>query len=476
MRYFSRLFIALVVLASPVSPSAAPAGFAGDWAGVLDVGMKLRLVLHLSQANGTWSGTMDSIDQSANGIPVDAVTIDGMKLHLDLASIKGAYEGALSADGGTIEGTWSQGGMTWPLKFARGDAASMPGPNRPQEPKPPLPYDTEDVTFANPRASITLAGTLTRPRGAGPHPVVLLITGSGPQDRDESVMGHRPFLVLADYLTRQGIAVLRVDDRGFGKSSGQFASATSADFADDALAGVEYLKTLPDIDGKRIGLVGHSEGGVIAPMVAVKSKDVAYVVLMAAVGVPAEELLARQSSLILKANGANDEMIKLNEAAVRQMCTIVKTEKDPDIADKKLRDVGASLVTKLAAIDPTLAEAGKAGIESSVAMINSPWFRYLLSLDPAATLRQVEVPVLALNGSLDLQVDPKQNLPPIEKALHDGGNKDATVTELPGLNHLFQTAATGSPGEYATIEETMAPVALKTISDWILVRTALSKK
>jgi len=466
----------LIVAAIASALAATPDRFAGDWAGALDVGQKLRLVFHLTHADGAWSGTVDSIDQSAMGIPIGTVTIDGLKLHLDLPAIKGAYDGTLSGDGAHIKGTWSQGGMTFPLDLSRADAASMKGPNRPQEPKPPFPYDSEDVAYANPRAHVTLAGTLTKPRGAGPFAVALLITGSGPQDRDETVMGHKPFLVLSDYLTRRGIAVLRVDDRGVGKSTGDFATANSGDFANDVMAGIAYLKTRQDIDPARIGLIGHSEGGIIAPMVAAKSKDVAFVVMLAGVGVPAEDLMVRQAALIMKANGASDEMVGENEDAQRQMFAIVRAEKDPAVAEPKLRAVGDALLKKLEAVDPSVAQAGKGSIESSVTMVNSPWFRYWLTYDPAATLRRVKVPVLALNGSLDLQVDPKQNLPAIEKALKEGGNTDVTVTELPGLNHLFQTATTGSPNEYATIDETMSPVAMKTIGDWILARMSPKKK
>jgi hypothetical protein len=464
-------------VAAANAPAASGAGFPGDWSGALSVGVqKLRLVVHLKQTGGAWSGTMDSLDQGAMGIPIDTVTVNAKKLRLAMPSLQAGYEGTLSDDGTEIAGNWKQGGMSFPLNLKHADASSMSAPNRPQEPKPPFPYDTEDVTYPNPRANITLAGTITKPRSAGPFPVVLLITGSGPQDRDEALMGHKPFLVLADYLTRQGIAVLRVDDRGVGKTTGNFAASTSEDFAGDVLAGIDYLKTRKDIDPKRIGLIGHSEGGVIGPMVAAKSKDVAFVVMLAGVGVPADELLMRQAALIMKANGASDGMIEENEAAQKQMFAIVKAEKDPKAAEPKLRAVCDELLAKLTAVNPDAAKAAKPGIDGSVAMVNSPWFRYFLTYDPAATLKQVKVPVLAIDGSLDLQVDPKQNLPAIEKALKDGGNKDVTVQEIPNLNHLFQTAKTGSPSEYSTIEETMSPVALKTVGDWIVARTSPNKK
>jgi hypothetical protein len=469
-----RLFVLLVLLLvlPPVARSADGPSIAGDWAGVLSIGQaKLNLVLHLQQEGAAWKGTMDSVDQGAMGLPIDRITLDGAKLHFEMRALGASFDGVVSADGKAIAGTFMQAGMSLPLEFARADGAASLAPKRPQEPKPPFPYDAEDVTFPNPRAGITLAGTFTRPRSGGPHPVVLLISGSGPQDRDEFVMGHRPFLVLADHLTRAGIAVLRVDERGIGKSTGAFRDATTADFADDARAGVEYLKTRADVDAKRIGLVGHSEGGLVAPMVAATSSDVAFIVLMAGVGVGADELLALQSKLLMKAEGASDEMIAANAEASARMLAIVREDPDRESAAKKMKTVSDELVAKMAAGDSTTAAAVRQSVESSTRMVNSAWFRYLLTIDPAVALRRVKVPVLAVNGSLDLQVDAAQNLPAIEKALREGGNTEVTCVTLPGLNHLFQTATTGSFEEYAKIEETMAPVAMKTISDWILAKT-----
>lgn len=465
----------LCLVAATTAFSATPEQFAGDWAGTLDVGMKLRLVMHLTHAGDAWSGTMDSLDQGANGIPFSAVTVDGNKLHAAVASINGGYEGTISENGDTITGMWSQGGTTLPLNFARGDASTLPGPNRPQEPKPPFPYRTEDVTIPGP-GGIALAGTLMLPTGNGPFPAVLMISGSGPQDRDETVFGHRPFLVLGDYLTRNGLAVLRVDDRGIAKSTGEYKNATTEDFAQDVLAEVAFLKSRQEINTKRIGLVGHSEGGIIAPIVATRSKDVSFIVLMAGVGVQADQLLVRQSSDIMKAVGMSDDAAKYNAEAIRRMCQISLSEPDTTALRKKLTAVADSLSAQLAVSDPATASSTKQAATRSIEMVSSPWFRYLLTLKPAETLRKVRVPVLAINGSLDLQVNAKENLPAIEKALRDGGNKDVTVQELPGLNHLFQNAKTGSPNEYATIEETMSPLAMKTVSDWILARTSAKKK
>jgi pimeloyl-ACP methyl ester carboxylesterase len=357
--------------------------------------------------------------------------------------------------------------------LTRTNDTSALAPKRPQEPKPPYPYASEDVTYSNPAAGVTLAGTLTLPAGDGPHPVVLLISGSGPQDRDEFLMRHRPFLVLADHLTRKGIAVLRVDDRGVGKSTGTFATATTEDFATDVLAGVAYLKTRREIDPKRIGLIGHSEGGYVAPMVATRSPDVAFIVLLAGPGVPIAVLLREQARLLLEAGGADPAFIERNERAQERMFEIVRRESDPAAAAPELK---AEVDALLAELPPEQRDAARPSAEGSVTLVNSPWFRYLLTYDPARTLRRVKVPVLALNGELDLQVPPAQNLPAIEKALHQGENEDVETAVLPKLNHLFQTATTGSVAEYGTIEETMSSLALDKITTWILVRTKLSKK
>jgi fermentation-respiration switch protein FrsA (DUF1100 family) len=465
----SFLFLSMSVLAQAPSPAV------GDWVGALDVGgTKLRLVLHVTGGEAGLRATLDSVDQGVTGIPVDVITFEGKSLHLELSSIGGSYQGTLDDAGNAFAGTWKQGAATLPLRFERTNDASSFIPKRPQEPKPPFPYDVEDVTFAN--GDVKLAGTLTIPRSAGPHPAVLLITGSGPQDRDEAILGHKPFLVLADHLTRNGIEVLRVDDRGVGKSTGSFATATTEYFATDALAAVTFLKSRSEVDAKRIGLIGHSEGGLTAPLVATRSSDVAFIVLMAGVGVPMEDLLREQTRLILKVSGAPASYIDLNDQTLLKMCVIAKSNSDPKTTEEQLRETGRWMLGEMTDSDKKTMGASESMFDATVTMLNTPWMRFLLSYDPAATLRRVKVPVLALNGSLDLQVPPKQNLPAIKKALADGGNKDATVTELPGLNHLFQTATTGAPYEYATIEETMSPVALKTISDWIAARTLRAQK
>ena len=469
------LVVALVLAANASMASPDAAKVVGDWSGALEVGgMRLRLNFHISRAqDGSLRATMDSVDQGATGIPVDTVRFDAGTLIAQLYKLNAVYEARLDDAGNTLTGTWKQNGNLLPLVLVRAEDAASLIPKRPQEPKPPFSYDSRDVTYRN--GDITLAATLTVPKGAGPFPAVILLSGSGPQDRDEAIMGHKPFWVLADHLTRQGIAVLRTDDRGVGRSTGTFEGATTKDFASDAEAGIAYLATLEEVDRKRIGLVGHSEGGIVAPMVAAGSNDVAFVVLMAGVGVPMEDLLREQARLLLKANGADDAYVARNEALVKRMFAVAKSEKDESLRKQRLHELTEAVIDSVAATGQPMSAPEKAGLENGAEMLATPWMNYLITYDPAVVLRRVRAPVLAINGELDLQVSPSQNLPAIKAALEAGGNRDVTTVELPKLNHLFQTAITGNTTEYGTIEETMSPVALKVITDWILARTAHKK-
>lgn len=344
----------------------------------------------------------------------------------------------------------------------------MEVPNRPQEPKPPFPYVVESVCFNNLEAGVTLSGTLTLPGSEGSFPIVILIPGSGRIDRDETVFGHKPFLVLADYLTRHGIAVLRYDKRGCGESTGAYDNMTTQDFSDDVFAAIAYIKSRKEVNLNQIGLIGHSEGGIIAPMVAVKSKDIAYVVLMAGTGVTGEEILYEQSELIQRAVGTAEDVIDHSRKFQEQMCTLVKRELDPQIAAKQLQEIGKNYTAVLSKIPE---KATEEHLERLPVRINTKWFRYYLTLDPRITLNRMWTPALVLNGESDLQVSPKQNLPVISKALEEAGNKDFTIIELPKLNHFFQTCETGSVAEYEQIEETISPSVLRLITEWILLRT-----
>ena len=474
------LLIAGQTIQAEATPKPAPkktSSIVGDWKGTLSVGggISLHLVVHfVKPKSGGLTGSLDSLDQNARGIPFSLVRQTGPKVHAESALIHATFDGALAASSKTMAGTWSQGTQL-PLTLTRITAAqaAMLGPTpRPQDPKPPYSYSVKNVTFPGGASGVVLAGTLTVPPGPGPFPAAVLIAGSGPNDRDETILGHKPFWILADSLTKRGLAVLRYDKRGVGQSQGSYAEATSQDFAADAQAAAVWLKTVPQIDTKKVGLIGHSEGGLIAPMVAVKDPSTAFIVLLAGTGVPGSQILIEQSALISKAMGKGESDIARNQAAQKEIFVLVQAEPNPTIARPK---VAALLRRMLAAMPPAeRKEIGpsEAFIQAQSAVVVSPWMRFFLTYDPALTLKQVRCPVLALDGSLDLQVPPEENLTAISAALKAGGNTNVTTKELVHLNHLFQTAQTGSPTEYSQIEETMAPIVLTTVGDWILTHTS----
>ncbi len=459
--------------AQATAQKADPANFAGHWTGTISAaGAELRMRVDLTVEDGVLAAKMFSVDQGNAEIPVASVTVTGATLSMTMPMIGGSYDGALSDDGQTIEGTFTQMGAELPLVLERTTAEEADA-GRPQDPVEPYPYIAEDVRYPNPDGGHTLAGTFTRPGEGGPFPAVVLITGSGPQNRDEALMGHRPFLVLSDHLTRRGIAVLRFDDRGVGESTGDFAAATSRDFASDALAGVAYLKTRDDVDPGAIGLAGHSEGALVAPIAATQSGDVGYIVLMAGPGVNGERILYAQGALIARAGGATEEQIARSRAQQETVYDILKSEPDPARAAEALTE------TVRAAFDAmTDAERTQAGVADSAAFdqvvaaqvqqVNTPWFRYFLTYDPAPVIEQVTVPVLAINGEKDLQVPYEENLREIEAALQRGGNTNYEIHALPDLNHLFQHAETGAPSEYAGIDETWSVESMELIAEWIL--------
>ena len=439
----------------------------GFWQGALDTCIfKLRLLMKFSRTpDGKLKGLLDSLDQGANDIPMDTVDFQDGSLHMEIKSLRASYDGKLSTDGTEIVGEFTQGSKL-PLTLKRIAKAEDAALVRPQTPKRPYPYNEVQVTYENKQDKITLAATLTVPQGAGPFPAVILITGSGSQDRDEMLLGHRPFLVLADYLTRRGIAVLRADDRGVGGTSKGAASDTSENYAGDALAGVEFLKTRKEINPKQIGLIGHSEGGMIAPMAAVRSTDVAFIVLMAGPGIPGDRLLLMQNGLISVAEC--NRLAKESMAQTEKWFAIARDEKDPAVAKQKI-------AAELARLDVAARKKLEAQLGVAAAQLNgllNPWFRFFLNYDPRPMLTKVHVPVLALNGESDTQVPAKEDLAAIEQALKEGGNRDYKIVLLPKLNHLFQTSNTGAPSEYGEIEETIAPIALQTMGDWIVAHTS----
>lgn len=462
-------FTVLLVALSGAPVGADPVDVSGHWEGAVTLpGTELGLLVDLSRQDGVWSGTADIPMQGAKGIALVGVRAVGDSLVFALAGVPGepTFRGVRGDD--RITGTFTQGGRTFPFHLGREKLAA---PRRPQEPKRPLPYREEEVSYDN--GPIHLAATLTLPEGPGPFPAAVLITGSGAQDRDESLVGHKPFLILSDYLTRAGIAVLRADDRGIGASTGKVRNSTTSDFADDALAAVRHLRTRAAIDPARIGLIGHSEGGIVGPLAASRAPDaVAFVVMIAGTGVPLDEVVLRQTALIGRAGGATESAVAGEVASTKLILDLVKAGADSLAVRTALL---GQIQSQLAALpDSARAAAGSPEALADAALRGTlnPWFRYAVGLDPRVALRQVRCPVLALNGTLDLQVDPDQNLPEIEKALGESGNRDVTIRRLPGLNHLLQRAKTGHPDEYATIEETMNEDGLAVIRDWVLARVA----
>ncbi len=477
---FNKIFkyVFIIILPFMLFPNYSAAAFsmrseggqelAGIWEGTLSVStVKLRIVFHIEKSDdGKFSAKMDSPDQGVAGIAVSSVTLSGKKVNFQVTAIGGYYEGELQSDSPVIKGEWHQGGRSFPLELKKTDKVEEL--KRPQEPKPPFPYKSEEVTYPNKAAGIKLAGTLTVPEGNGPFPAVLLITGSGRQNRDEELFGHKPFLVIADYLTRLGIAVLRVDDRGIGGSTGDFGASTSKDFAGDVMAGVEFLKSREEINPKEIGLIGHSEGGMIAPMVAAETNDVAFIVLLAGPGLPGYKLLYLQTKLISEASGESKEEAEKSADLNAKLYDVIRTEKDSAAATEKLTKILNDFYSSLS--EKKKKEIGDKDEfnKRQIRVLMSPWFRFFIAYDPVPALEKVKCPVLALDGSLDLQVPPEQDLSAIKKALELGGNKNFETIEIPGLNHLFQTAKTGAPSEYPKIEETFSPKALKIMGDWIL--------
>ncbi len=439
------------------SPQLIPEG---KWFGQMNVmGNKMRMMIHLSKdQKGNLKGNFHSISQGGQAIPIDKITFEKENALFQIERINGTYKGKI-IDHKHIEGKWSQNGMEFTLNLEK--VKKIPGLNRPQHPKPPFPYNQEEVTYQNKQAGATLAGTLSLPNSKEKFPVVLLITGSGPQDRDETVMEHKPFLVLADHLTRKGIAVLRVDDRGIGKSTGPVKDLTSKDFAEDVKAGVEFLKKHPRINPKQIGLAGHSEGGMIAPMVAAQDPDIAFIILMAAPGMKGIDLLYQQRIAIFKSMGITGDFPKQRAETNRKMDQAVIDAEPLENAKETIRKIATE-----SGLPPIMAK----GIIRQ--MVNH-WFKFFLQYDPIPTLKKVKCPVLAINGEKDVQVVAAPNLKAIQEALTQSGNKNVTIKSFPNLNHLFQTAKTGAVNEYMNIEETFAPAALETISQWLLKQVKL---
>lgn len=435
------------------------------WIGKLSYGtQELTLVLHVYNLSpDSLTATVDSPDQGAAGIQVTEIRMTPDSLAFGISKLRAVYGGKFNASKDTLSGTFTQAGYKLPLTLAATEHEYKL--NRPQEPRPPYLYNSDEVTVKNTTAGVDLAGTLTYPTGRGPFPAIVLVTGSGPEDRDEQIFGHKPFLVLADHLTRAGFAVLRYDDRGVGRSTGDYSTATTFDFADDATAAFEFLKRRSDIDTSHIGILGHSEGGLIAEIIAARRTDIGFIVLLAGTALKGEEILRLQSGLISRANGIPEDQIAANLKISDQIYSILKKNDNNDKAAVKIRKALEDFEKKEGQGNPN--SIPEARIESQIRTVTSPWFRTFLTLDPMTYIQKIACPVLALFGEMDLQVPPAENMKALETGLLMAGNDRYTIDFVPGVNHLFQTATTGSPEEYGRIEETLSPIVLEMITSWL---------
>jgi hypothetical protein len=424
----------------------------GYWKGQIDLGgQQLEMAFNIKAAGNGFSATLDVPAQGTFDVPVDKTVFQDNHLQLTLSAMGASYSGTLKGE--VIEGEFTQHGMAFPLNLARGEKEAPKA--RPQDPQPPFNYRAEEVTFTNKKEGNTLAGTLTIPEGDGPFPALVLVSGSGQQNRDEELMNHRPFWVIADYLSRRGVAVLRYDDRGMGGSKGEVLNATSLDFSYDAEAAFDYLLNRKEINASLVGILGHSEGGIINFMVAERRPEVAFLVSLAGPAVNGIEVLKEQQAAILRVQGMTEEMVKFSGNANAQMFDIIEASNDREEADTLLRQLlkGWGYNEELT--------------EQTVGQMASPWMYYFLKYDPTEAIVKTTCPALLLNGSKDLQVIASQNLPAYERIIAEHGKTNLTLREMPDLNHLFQHCETGSPTEYVTIEETISPEVLEAIVEFV---------
>ena len=424
----------------------------GYWKGKLSLGVaELELGFDIQAVENGYSATLDIPAQGAKGLPVDETVFHDNRLQMTLSALGASYSGALKDR--SIEGEFEQRGMTFPLNLVKGEKEALQA--RPQDPMPPFNYRAEEVSFVNEKEGNTLTGTLTVPAGEGPFPAMVLVSGSGQQNRDEELMNHRPFWVIADYCARHGIAVLRYDDRGIGGSTGEVENATSMDFSYDAEAAFDFLRKQKHINASQVGILGHSEGGIINVMVSARRPEVAFLVSLAGPSVSGIEVLKEQQAAILRASGMTEEAVQFSSNTNARLYDIIEASNTREEADTLLRQLLKSWGYNEELTEQTVGE------------LIVPWMYYFLKYDPTEAIVKTNCPALLLNGSKDLQVLATQNLPAYERIIADHGKTNLTLRELPDLNHLFQHCDTGSPNEYYTIDETISPEVLEIIVEFV---------
>lgn len=424
----------------------------GYWQGKMDLGAtELEVGFDIQAVENGYSATLDIPAQGAMGLPVDETVFQDNRLQMTLSTLGASYSGTLKDS--RIEGEFEQRGMKFPLNLEKSEKETQQA--RPQDPKPPFNYRVEEVSFVNEKEGNTLTGILTVPAGDGPFPAMVLVSGSGQQNRDEELMNHRPFWVIADYCARHGIAVLRYDDRGVGGSTGEVENATSMDFSYDAEAAFDFLCKQKNINALQVGILGHSEGGIINFMVSARRPEVAFLVSLAGPAVNGIAVLKEQQAAILRASGVTEEAVQFSSNANAQLFDIIEASSNREEADTLLRQLlkGWGYNEELT--------------EQTIRELAMPWMYYFMEYDPKEAIVKTNCPALLLNGSKDLQVLATQNLPAYERIMAEHGKTNLTLRELPDLNHLFQHCETGNPNEYFTIDETISPEVLEMIVEFV---------
>lgn len=443
--------------------------FLGTWEGKMNAGVELRMIFHISQdASNNYLVTIDCPEQGLKDVKANSVMLNTDSIRLEISQFGASYSGKKSSDS-LITGTLVQG-MSFPLNIKK--ITKVVVKNRPQTPVAPFPYKSEDIIYTNKDKSITYGATITIPSGKGPFPAALLLTGSGQQNRDEEILGHKPFAVIADHLTKNGFIVLRVDDRGVGQTTGKRFISTTRDFANDAIVGLNYLKNRNEVNKNMVGLIGHSEGGMIAQILAAERKDISFVVMLSGPGEKTMKVMNDQNEAMLLKSGMPKEFITSYMALYKNILNTVITS-DSLSMKGNVKNVVNTWVeqTQPNAVVATTGirdENSKTNfIDQFVSQVGHPWFKYFLSYDPAPYIRKMSAKVLALNGSKDIQVISKTNLQGIEAALKKSKSKSYEVKELEGLNHLFQDCKTCTVQEYDLIEQTISPKLLDTMTEWL---------
>ncbi len=447
----------------------------GNWHGDLAVsGQTIELILHLTKNGTNYESNWDVPIQGAKGMPSSTTIVNGNNLEIDIKGIQAGFSGVASVDYSKIEGNWKQGGLNFPLVLKPLNPEDAPKEiTKTQTPKPPYSYESEDITYVGSKTGLTYGATYSYPKNTKNFPVLILITGSGQQDRDETLMGHKPFAVIADAFTKNGYGVLRIDDRGIGKSTGNFKESTSEDFANDVEEHLAYIKTKPNINLKKIGLLGHSEGGIIAPMVAARNKDISFLILLAAPGIPISELMTNQNKDVLKSTGIDDEVISTYLPLYKKLLTEITSSKDIETAKKtalievqKWRKTSSKEQVK-ATTNITDSNSEKAYVATMVNTLSTPWWKFFANYKPQTNLEKIRCPVLVLNGGSDIQVSAQPNINGIRTALQKANNSLVTVNVFPKMNHLFQRCSLCSVAEYGQLATTIEPEVLQYMVEWL---------